>query len=334
MQQSPDYSFVFVCQKGQLEIQSMLLASSIARFVSCSYELVAAVPQPTSEYGEPDSSTLDMLSALGARVEPIWNQVEPSYRIGNKISALRVATHGRRRVFLDTDVVCMRPFAGDSRLDVEFGAVPAAIVTWGKDLADWERAYALFGLTLPAVRAKTVRTKEEMAPYYNAGFLVVASDVADRFAEMWLHCAQTIDREASIPSKRPWLDQIALPIAVTRAGLEHCFLDETFNCPGSVKLLRSVQPYFCHYHSTVALKRVPVLKSIVMEAIDRHPALEKAILRDGHWRDVLSTTRFGRLDRLQAMKDFRRTIAPRGTRRDRLTTGVMRSARRLFKAFG
>ena len=38
------YCFVFVCQKGYLELQSLLLAASLTKYLRGSYELKAAIP--------------------------------------------------------------------------------------------------------------------------------------------------------------------------------------------------------------------------------------------------------------------------------------------------
>jgi hypothetical protein len=327
----PEYSFVFVCQSGTLEIQAMLLAASLHRFVSCPYEMIAALPQPESQYGAPDPSTMKMLEELGVRFAPISNQIDPSYPIGNKISAMAIATRGRRRIFLDTDMLCMRPLSADCGLDGAFAAVPAERVTWGKDTGDWNRAYALFGLSTPAVRVRTVGSREETLPYYNAGFITAASDVADALARAWLECAQVLDRSPQIANKRPWLDQIALPVAVTRLGLPHHFLDEAFNCPAKPRLLTDAAlPFFCHYHRVWSLKHLPVLNRQVRALVDTHPILREQIMRHRQWREILSDG-YGLLDAFRMVKSVRRRLAPIGTRRDRVTS---RLAKHMRKALG
>ena len=332
MKSMPHYSFVFVCQKGDLEIQAMLLAASLQRFVSCPYEVVVAIPQPTPRYGSPAPSTLRLLESLGARFAQISNQIDPTYPIANKISAMAVSTNGRRRIFLDSDMMCITPFSGDSRLDVEYGATPAARLTWGKEPSDWDKVYELFGLTTPTIRMKTVSTAQDSPPYYNAGFIVAGKDVADALAHTWLECARVIDRNPMIPNTRPWLDQIALPVAVTRLGLSHNVLDEIFNFPGNSKLLSLDPPaYFCHYHTLLALKRLPVLNEVFRELTGRHAALRERVMSHRLWRDVLSS-RFGLLDALQALKSARAALLPRGTRRAELASELGKRIRRAVRS--
>jgi len=50
-------------------------------------------------------------------------------------------------------------------------------------------------------------------------------------------CCQKIDAAASITKKRPWLDQIALPIAVNQLSLHYKCFDERFNYPAHLKPL-------------------------------------------------------------------------------------------------
>jgi hypothetical protein len=322
----PEYSFVFVCQKGDLELKAMLLAASLDRFVSCPFEMVAAVPHPEDRFGVLAPATVRMLEGLKVRIVPITNQVDPTYPIANKISAMAIATNGLRRIFLDSDIVCTRELAVDPRLTVPFGAAPAAGLTWGKGADDWDRAYGLFGLTTPAVRVKTLRTREETPPYYNAGFIMARHDAADALASTWLDSALRIDRDPDIQNKRPWLDQIALPIAVTRLGLPHHFLDETFNHPGDA----SVLPQFCHYHAPLRAKRLPVVRALVRDMVERHPALRDRVTSDRLWNDVLSD-RFGILDAMHAVKNARRWIAPPGSKRDEAVSGL---AKRIRAALG
>jgi hypothetical protein len=323
----PEYSFVFVCQQGELEIKAMLLAASLHRFVTAAYEMVAAVPHPADRYGALARGTVGMLEGLNVRLAPITNSVDPTYPIANKISAMAISTRGRRRIFLDSDIMCTRELSIEPRLDVPFGAAPAAGLTWGQQLDNWHRAYALFGLTTPDLRIRTLRTREETPPYYNAGFIVAGGEVADAFAAAWLECCLVIDRERSIPDKRPWLDQIALPIAVTRLGLPHHFLDETFNHPGDARVL----PQFCHYHAPLRAKRLPVVKALVREMVERHPALRERVLKDRLWSDVLSD-RFGILDAMHALKTARRWIAPPGSRRDDAVSGLARRVRMVLSS--
>src|SRR3954447_24357047 len=92
------YAFVFVCQAGGLETQALLLAASLKRHLRCAHELIAAVPGPARRWGTLAPETGTLLKQLGVRVEPIANEVDPDYPIGNKVSCMRVPAGGADRL--------------------------------------------------------------------------------------------------------------------------------------------------------------------------------------------------------------------------------------------
>lgn len=93
---------MFVCQSGILEIQSILLAASIKR-LSPQHELVAAVCE---DFGDINRFTYKLLDMLGVEIKHIKNDYCPKYPVGNKT----IASCLYPGLFLDTDVICMRPF--------------------------------------------------------------------------------------------------------------------------------------------------------------------------------------------------------------------------------
>src|SRR5829696_3659607 len=92
------YAFVFVCQAGGLENKSLLLAASLKRHLRCDYELIAAVPAPAERWGTLSHDTEGLLKEFGVRVEPVTNDVDPDYPIGNKVACMRLATRADRLV--------------------------------------------------------------------------------------------------------------------------------------------------------------------------------------------------------------------------------------------
>src|SRR4051794_34390253 len=96
------YAFVFVCQAGPLENKALLLAASLKRHLRVEHELIAAVPQPAERWGTLSEDTTELLRSLGVRVEPISNEIDPDYPIGNKVSCMRLAVRTDRLVFLDS----------------------------------------------------------------------------------------------------------------------------------------------------------------------------------------------------------------------------------------
>jgi hypothetical protein len=262
------FAFIFVCQKGELESKACLLAASLKRYLRCEYELIAAVPRGT---GEIAGTTRSFLSALDVRFVETGNEIDSAYAIGNKVDCLRVETGADKLVFLDTDMLLMRPLGDERRFDIPFNARPASYPTFTRDDADWEKVYRACGVPMPTVRIRTTYSGEYILPYFNAGF--VAAPARSGFGEAWLECCRRIDR-LDLPNKRPYLDQIALGVAAATLGMEMDCLEERYNHPINFKPMDERDlPYFCHYHDFACLMREPAAVGLARDLIEEHADL-------------------------------------------------------------
>jgi hypothetical protein len=280
------YAFVFVCQAGELEVQAMLLAASLRRHLQADHQLVAALPGPEGRWGRPREETLHFLRGLGVGTASITNQIDPDYPIGNKVSCLMVDVAADVTIFVDTDVVCLQPVAQLPELHAPFAAKPADFHTFrgaGAHGDQWEAVYRSCGLAMPAARMRATVSGEAMPPYFNAGF--IASRAARELGGAWVACCRRLDADPAIRNKRPWLDQIALPVAVTQLGLDYRCLDDRFNFPCHVRRIdpRRV-PIFAHYHGPRVLRRDPVLRRQCRELSRAHRPLADAFARFPAWR--------------------------------------------------
>ena len=281
------YCFVFICQQGDLEIKSLLLAASLKRFLRCSYELVAAVPTPREKWGSPHISTLKQLEEMGARVVHVVNDIHPDYPIGNKVSCLCIPTQADKTVFMDSDMLCLKTFSGDLRFALPFNAKPADLATYAADEEMWRRIYAAGETAMPSLRIPTTVSGDYTPPYFNAGFIAVQTGIP--LGDTWLACCRKIDADAAIPDKRPWLDQIALPVALQQLGLPFDCLDESYNHPAHLKPLDPRRiPFFCHYHRPEVIRREPLMNRLVRDLSDQYPVIREAILSHGEWKSLLS----------------------------------------------
>ena len=282
------YSFVFICQQGELEIKAMLLAASLKRYLRCDYELVAAIPHPPTRWGTLCESTLSLMQILGVRSVPIINRIDDNYPIGNKVSCLSIETSADKIIFLDSDILCLHEFSiFDNReklrgvFDASFSAKPADLMTF----TDWQRVYDLFQLPLPKRRILSTTSGQLMLPYFNAGVIAVQNGL--KFGQVWEWCCRVIDAEPSITNKRPWLDQIALPVAIQKLTLNYQCLDERFNYPAHLKPLPDSLPFLCHYHWPSIIRREPRLNQLVVELIKDYPILKQQLLKDQKWAQLL-----------------------------------------------
>src|SRR5262249_27349002 len=149
-------------------------AASLKRQLRCSYELVAAIPEPQERWGRPAAATLAFLSSLGTRLVPITNGFDSDYPTGNKVACLGIATDAQVRVFLDSDILALQPVSsvfapGPGEVQPLFGAVPADMDTFGASDAIWSLIYGEQNLALPAERMRATVSGQTMLPYFNAG---------------------------------------------------------------------------------------------------------------------------------------------------------------------
>jgi hypothetical protein len=340
------YSFVFVCQQRELEIKSMLLAASLRRFLRGEYELVAAIPQPASRWGTVSEKTLALMQTLAVRSVPITNRIDENYSIGNKVACLGIETDAEKRVFLDSDILCLQEFGLDSVFDAPFCAKPVDLANFARQEAvPWQPVYELFQLPLPNDRMISSTSGELILPYFNAGVIAVQNGL--NFGSVWEDCCRQIDADPSITEKRPWLDQIGLAVAVSLLKLTYRCLDERFNFPAHLKPLlqlnrqRFSKPLLCHYHWPSVIRREPILNQLVVELAETYPLLKQLILESSEWAALLkpytlskkrpiiwtSLTEKGarlvtgfRANRLESLRQSSRVLPPKA-----VITGIPRS---------
>ncbi|MBJ3762231.1 hypothetical protein ILP92_05670 [Maribius pontilimi] len=241
----------FVVDGPDMAAQGLLLASSLRARVVHDLDIVAYVPVPGN--GAPPDDLRAAYDRLGVRLADLpipggaWKKPFPH---GNKIFACEAPRDGDTGVFLDTDILI-----GDA-LDLRglappdgIAAVPEGKPTWGKNNDRWDRAYAHFGMELPTERVRLTRGRRiEFYPYYNAGFIAFREGAPPDFATRWRETAQDIDFNLPVARKRPWLDQVALPIACARFGIPVTVLDERYNYSISDRQAEPNRAAVIHYH--------------------------------------------------------------------------------------
>ncbi|MDG4649829.1 hypothetical protein P6F26_15395 [Roseibacterium sp. SDUM158017] len=284
-------SVLFVADSDRLETQSWFLAASLAQVhEGRAHRMLAYVS--AARMPKVSRVTRDLYEACGVDLRllpdpPDWRRPYPH---GNKLVAAADLRDTPRAVFLDTDMVCLGPLDALAELpDDTVAAAPEGVATWGGEGDRWARAYAHFGLPLPQERIRLLRgRKREFVPYFNAGLVAFPdtsrTDGAPRFAERWIETAVDFDRTCSIGGKRPWLDQITLPLTLARFGYRTRVLDGTWNHslarrrdPEAARAARVL-----HYHRFRHLAEGPawpeILEGFRARLPARHHAAAEAVL--------------------------------------------------------
>jgi len=279
-------SFIFISQSGELEIKSILLAASLRRNLSCKYEMIVAFPTPEERWGKLKEETVLFLRKIGARLVPFVNLIDEDYPIGNKVSCLILDVTGDIKIFLDSDILCLRPFKPPREFNARFCAKPADLMTFTKQHEIWKKVYDSLGVQMPKDRMEATVSKEIMPPYFNTGFIAVHSNV--ELGQTWLDFCRCIDSNPNILNKRPWLDQIALPVAVSYLGIDYACLDEQFNYPAHIKPLdKDNLPFFVHYHGPEVISRERELRRMVKELAREYKEIRNALSGHHTWNMLL-----------------------------------------------
>lgn len=315
-------SISFVCEPGRLEAQAVLLAASL-RALHPQLNLVAAVPAPLPPL------TVQALATLDVRQEAITNPVADDYRIGNKVAALGVGDVRGLRVFLDSDMLCLRALDFRVLCSHPLAVKPADMATFGSE-ALWQRLYERFGLTPPQQRVVASIGGQLMYPYFNAG--MVATTQAAEVAPLWAQTCRAIDAMQDVNPRRPWLDQIALPLTAAQLGLATCSLGDDWNYPAHIKPLLGT-PGLVHYHQPIVVAREPALTAQVGKLLRRYPVLRDVLEADTAWAIVLraigrrASATSGRDVSRRWWQSMLRHPASRhaSARRDLIVTGIPRS---------
>lgn len=259
-------AFFFVVDGARLEAMSCLLAATLRHYhPDPDVSLIAYATDETEAALAPRTRAL--YARCGVTLRPlnpdpkVWRRPYPH---GNKLFAAAAKRDADLSIFFDTDTVCVAPLPLDKlRQPGTVAAVPEGLPTWGKGTDRWARAYAHIGQELPTERVRLTRGKQiEFYPYYNAGFVAMPeAEIAPglRFGQAWLEMAQDVDWTCPVAQKRPWLDQITLPLTIAKHGLNTTVLPEAYNF-GMANRRRTggaKASMILHYHRARFLDRIP-----------------------------------------------------------------------------
>ncbi len=271
----------YVADGVRLEKQSWLMAASLhaAHHGDGRVKQYAYVTEPHRAEIRDMSHAIYEVCGVEIRTmaePPEWQKPYPH---GNKIVAAcdpRGTTHA---IFLDTDMACTRSLAEFMDLAPDTcAAAPEGRRTWGDKNARWTRAYAHFGMSVPKEQVTLLRgNQKKFVPYFNAGFVAFPdtphAEDGKRFGEHWLDTALDFDLNCSIANKRPWLDQITLPLTMKRFGYRARVLDEMHNYSLSHRrdYSRTPDAAILHYHRMKFLFQSPQWPGLRDMLVDTMP---------------------------------------------------------------
>lgn len=266
---TPGLTFFYIVEPPNYQMMACLLLASIRRHFPAEIRAVGYCPAHRMDELHPAVHRAH--AALDAEIRPMQTEAmwDSPYPHGNKIIASLQPRETEFSAFMDSDVM----FLEDNR--IENLAMPgrvscsvAASMVWAEQDI-WDRIYGLFGMAVPDERVRLMRRRHLVAPYFSAGLVVFpeAAGPRGRFADLWHDTARRIDRLTDLPGRRPYLDQLSLPVAIRRAGLGWNILPEEqhFILGGRLRgkpLPKDRKIYTIHYRNHKILKEIGFNKRV------------------------------------------------------------------------
>ena len=286
------YSFIFICQRGELEIQSVLLALSLKKYLKCDYELIAAIPTMYGDIYEPGEITIKFLKKLNIRIEYFKNKYcinKTKKKIGdwfsNKAYSLTIPVACEKIIFLDSDILCIRKFKHESRFfNVDFNAKQENQA----NVKEWNEIYSLFKIDIPKLRVPCSVDRNYLPPYFNSGFFGINKSLAKELCKVWIEVFETITNNNIIKNEIR-RNQASLAVAIQKMGITYEMLDNSYNFPARRKTINKKNiPIFAHYHDVETVFRTPVLKNLVVSFINQYEQVGKLIEKNPQWNKIFN----------------------------------------------
>ena len=230
---TPKRTVYFSVEPPDYQVMACYLAASLRQQFGDTIALVGYCPQPKLAEVHADVRAALARMTCDLRTFRTEGRFDPAYPHGNKILATLEPRDTEFSCFMDSDILCLRPNAVDNI--IKPGCVsltPAASMGWARQ-SIWQSLYDIFGMTVPTERIRLMKQKKGKGrvPYFSSGLFSFPEQhrtpEGKSFPQVWMDTAQTLDTRPEVPGKRPYLDQISLPIAIQRTGLSWNLLPDT-----------------------------------------------------------------------------------------------------------
>jgi len=263
----PRLSVYFIVEPPEYELMACYLAASLRQQFGQTVALIGYCPAPKLETVNKDVRTV--LDRLGCDLRgfAVEGRFDPPYPHGNKLLATLEPRDTEFSCFMDSDVLCIRPNLVENIVKPGHVSLSkAASMNWAPQTI-WDDIYRICGMEMPVERFRLMRQKrgEEKVPYFSSGLFSFPEQhrnpAGKSFPQVWMDIAQTLDADPDLPKKRPYLDQMSMPLAIRAAGLDWNILpEEQHYILGGLSrgepLPEGMHIYTVHYRQWQILKEV------------------------------------------------------------------------------
>ena len=266
----PLLTLIYIVDLPEYQYMACYLLASIREHFPADVQVIGYCPE--HKLADIDPAVIRAHELMRAEIRPMRTEGrwDPAYPHGNKILAALEPRDCAYSAFIDSDVLFLRPNTPQALISP--GKVSCALATsmlWGEQSV-WDEIYGVFGMPVPEERVTLVRRSPgRVVPYFSSGLVVFPEGpIKDRrFADVWYDTATEIDRKTDLPARRPYLDQMSLPLAILRAGLEWSILPEEqhFILGGMLRgrpLPTDREIFTIHYRNKKIIRELGMMKEV------------------------------------------------------------------------
>lgn len=228
---SANLTLFFIVEPPNYTVMACYLAASIRQQFDEPIKLIGYCPAHRRD--EVDPKVIGVLEKMGVEVRTFEaeGKFDPEYPHGNKLLACLQERDTPYAGFVDSDVLFLKKNKIENIVTPgKVSLTPAASMYWA-DRSLWPTIYGALEMDIPEERIFLLRqTGRPKIPYFSSGFFTFPDEplpnTGKRFAETWMDVAQQIDRIDGLEKKRPYLDQMSLPVAIKKAGIDYHLMPE------------------------------------------------------------------------------------------------------------
>lgn len=281
----PSLTIYFIVEPPDYQLMACYLAASIREQFGKAVKMVGYCPEQKLDGVQAEVKQALRLLDVDLRGFVTEGRFDPPYPHGNKILATLEPRDTDFSCFMDSDILCIRPNRVENILrEGHVTLSKAASMNWAPQ-SIWDRIYATCGMELPSERFKLMKQRrgKERIPYFSSGLFSFPERHRNgeglTFPQVWMQVAQTIDADPELPKKRPYLDQMSMPLAIRKAGLDWNILpdEQHFILGGRARgepLPTDRKIFTVHYRVWAILKEVGLSRQ-AKNMLERHAGVRR-----------------------------------------------------------
>jgi hypothetical protein len=283
------YTIYCIIQPGELEIQSLLLLSSLRKNLVGDYRILACIPDQKDIDTRFQAATFPQLDNIGASVLRFKNPLlekGPELLEGdiysNKYYPLPHLPESDYTVFLDSDLLLINKIDLSTEIfGADFMAKPVCYMNESR----WKELYDLFGMEIPANRVRATVDQQEGPPYFNGGMIAIKSNLTSDLFNIWEDTFGKISRSNIMQDNLANREQVALAISIVRLNCSYRLVSESMNFPArSKQISEDTPPVLIHYHDPESIYKNQMALRVVRKLFLTYPALLKMASEFKNWR--------------------------------------------------